>query len=104
MLRSSGDSGRIALFISQLPKLFEAYQLYGSEQKVDKLLVLHQSDGFSSAVNRGPAAMVGFLQQLEAGFGISIRDLLSVSPTAPVEARATVAPGASVKGYGAKEA
>ncbi len=78
LLRSSGDAGRIALFISQLPKLFEAYQLYGSNQKIDKLLVLHQEDGFSSAVNRGPAAMVDFLQQLEAGFGINIRDLLSV--------------------------
>ena len=83
LLRDSGDAGRIALFIAQLPRLFEAYQLYASEQKVDRLLVLNEHDGFNSAVNRGPTAMVGFLRQLEEGFGVSIRDLLATSPATP---------------------
>ncbi len=79
LLRDAGDAGRIALFVSQLPKLFEAYQLYASEQKVDQLLMLDERDGFNNAVNRGPAAMVHFLQQFQAGFGMDIRQLLTVS-------------------------
>lgn len=77
LLRDAGDAGRIALFVVQLPKLFEAYQLYASEQKVDQLLVLDERDGFNNAVNRGPAAMVHFLQQFQAGFGMDIRQLLA---------------------------
>ncbi len=80
LLRDAGDAGRIALFVSQLPKLFEAYQLYASEQKVDQLLVLDEQDGFNNAVNRGPAAMVHFLQQFQAGFGVDIRQFLAASP------------------------
>lgn len=85
LLRDAGDAGRIALFVSQLPKLFEAYQLYASEQKVDQLLVLDERDGFNSAVNRGPAAMVHFLQQFQAGFGVDIRQFLApaVGPAQP---------------------
>jgi hypothetical protein len=82
LLTKSGDAGRIALFISQLPKLFEAYELYATDQKVDNLLVLNEEDGFNAAVNRGPAAMVDFLSQLEAGFGVNVRQLLSASPNA----------------------
>jgi flotillin len=102
LLSQSGDAGRIALFIAQLPRLFEAYQLYAGEQKVDRLLVLNEKNGFNSAVNRGPVAMVDFLKQLEAGFGISIRDLL-----APSDAPASVAaqPGLPAgNGHNAKEA
>jgi flotillin len=73
----SGDTGKIALFITQLPKLFQAYQTYAKDQKVDNLLVLNEDEGFNAAVNRGPAAMVDFLQRLEDGFGISVKGLLS---------------------------
>ena len=62
LLAKTGDTGKIALFIAQLPKLFEAYQLYASDQKVENLLVLNEEDGFNAAVNRGPAALVDFLQ------------------------------------------
>ena len=44
--------------------------------KVDSLLVLNDDEGFNSAVNRGPAALVDFLNQLESGFGISIKELM----------------------------
>ena len=77
LLLEAGDAGRIALFVSQLPKLFEAYQLYAGELKVDQLLVLDERDGFNNAVNRGPAAMVHFLQQFQAGFGVDIRQFLA---------------------------
>lgn len=77
LLQRSGDTGKIALFISQLPRLFSAYQSSAAGQKVDKLLVLNEEDGFNSAVNRGPIAMVDFLKQVEAGFGIDIKALLS---------------------------
>ncbi len=77
LLAQSGDTGKVALFIAQLPKLFEAYRLYASEQKVDNLLVLNEDEGFNAAANRGPAALVDFLNRLEAGFGISVKGLLS---------------------------
>jgi flotillin len=76
ILASSGDVGRLVLFLDQLPALFDAYQEHAKRQMVDNLLVLNSDDGFNSAVNRGPAAMVDFLHQLEEGFGISIRDLM----------------------------
>ena len=82
LLRDAGDTGKIALFISQLPRLFEAYQLYASEQSVENLIVLNEDDGFNAAVNRGPAALVDFLARLEAGFGISIKQLLSSNAAA----------------------
>lgn len=80
LLKEAGDIGKVALFMSQMPTLFQAYQNSAANQRVDKLLVLNEEDGFNSAVNRGPMAMVNFLQQLEAGFGISIRELLSNAP------------------------
>lgn len=80
LLTKSGDAGRIALFISQLPKLFEAYELYASDQKVENLLVLNEAAGFNAAVNRGPAALVDFLTRLEAGFGVNVRQLLAATP------------------------
>lgn len=86
LLAQSGDAGKIALFISQLPQLFEAYQLYASEQKVDNLLVLNEDDGFTAAVNRGPAAFVDFLRQLEEGFGVSVKGLLSGAAAQPAAA------------------
>ncbi len=105
LVNGAGDAGRIAFFISQLPRLFEAYNLYASEQKVAKLLVMNEKDGFNAAVNRGPAAMVGFLKQLEEGFGVNIRDLLSVSkPTAPAATPAPALPVVPGNGHATKEA
>jgi len=82
LLQRTGDIGKIALFINQMPHLFAAYQASAKEQKVDKYLVLNEEDGFNSAVNRGPMALVGFLKQLEEGFGISIKELMT-NTTAP---------------------
>ncbi len=89
LLAKNGDTGKIALFITQLPKLFEAYQAHAATQQVENLLVLNEEDGFNAAVNRGPAAMVDFLARLEEGFGVSVKGLLSStsqadSPVAPV--------------------
>ncbi|MDQ1300562.1 MAG: flotillin, partial [Chloroflexota bacterium] len=83
LLTTTGDAGKIALFIAQLPKLFEAYQLYATDQKVENLLVLNEADGFNAAVNRGPAAFVDFLHQLDEGFGISVKGLLSGTAAQP---------------------
>lgn len=77
LLAKSGDTGRIALFLTQMPGLFKSYQEHAKDLYVDNMLVLNEEDGFNSAVNRGPAAMVDFLAQFEQGFGISVRDLLS---------------------------
>ncbi len=77
LLNSAGEIGKIALFMNQLPKLFESYQEHAKGQKVNNLLVLNEEDGFNAAVNRGPAALVDFLHQVEEGFGISVRDLMS---------------------------
>ncbi len=79
LLLSAGDIGKIALFMNQLPTLFESYSEHAKYQKVDNLLVLNEEDGFNAAVNRGPAALVDFLHQIEEGFGISVRDLMSSS-------------------------
>jgi uncharacterized membrane protein YqiK len=85
LLRDAGDSGRIALFISQLPRLFEAFRLHAADQKVENLLVLNEEEGFNAAVNRGPAAMVDFLNRLDQGFGINIRQLLSPDSSPALE-------------------
>jgi uncharacterized membrane protein YqiK len=92
LLAQAGDTGKIALFITQLPKLFEAYRIYASEQKVDNLLVLNEEDGFNAAVNRGPAAMVDFLKRLDEGFGVSVKGLLSLTPGAGPTGRTSDAP------------
>lgn len=82
LFRDAGDAGKVALFINQMPTLFEAYQKHAGDMKVDKMLVMDENDGFNNAVNRGPAAMVNFLKQMDEGFGINIRDLMTVSTNA----------------------
>lgn len=97
LLKSAGDTGKIAFFISQLPGLFKAYQEHAATQHVETLLVLNEEEGFTSAVNRGPAALVDFLNQLKEGFGVDIKQLLSGStPAAPalVQPAAGAQPGA----------
>ena len=77
LLKAHGDLGKMVLFYNQLPALFEAYNRNAQSQSVDQLLVLNEEEGFTSAVNRGPAAMVDFIQQFEAGFGVNIRELMT---------------------------
>jgi flotillin len=77
LLASAGDVGKIALFITELPHLFEAYHKHAEALKVDQLLVMNAEDGFNSAVNRGPEAFVDFIKCFEEGFGISIKDLMT---------------------------
>jgi len=48
---------------------------------VDNLVVLNEAEGFNSAVNRGPAALVDFLNCFEQGFGISIKKLMTRAGT-----------------------
>ena len=77
LLKNSGDTGKIALFITQLPHLFEAYRTHAKSLKVDNLVVLNEQDGFNSAVNRGPAAFVDFLKCFEQGLGVSVKELIT---------------------------
>ena len=95
LLKNTEDTGKIALFITQLPHLFDSYRTHAESLKVDNLLVLNEEDGFNSAVNRGPAAFVDFLKYFEQGFGISIKDLLTRRQTessVATEGVATTAP------------
>ncbi|MEZ4709612.1 MAG: SPFH domain-containing protein [Caldilineaceae bacterium] len=105
LLNKSGDIGKLALFVNQMPMLFKAYQEHAKNQRVNELLVLNEEDGFNSAVNRGPAALVNFLHQLEEGFGISIKQFMGGSNAVLVansqgqngQATATKAPSAQKK-------
>lgn len=76
MLRDHGDIGRLVLFMTKLPALFETYEAHAQMKNVDELLILNEADGFNKAVNRGPAALVDFMRQMEQGFGIDVRQLL----------------------------
>ncbi|MBW7881933.1 MAG: hypothetical protein H3C34_04725 [Caldilineaceae bacterium] len=82
LLKRHGDVGQLVLFLDQLPTLFETYQRHAQSQIVDELLVLNEDEGFNRAVNRGPAAMVDFLHQLETGFGINVRQLMAATNSA----------------------
>ncbi len=77
LLKDAEDTGKIALFITQLPHLFEAYRTHAKSLKVDNLVVLNEQDGFNSAVNRGPAAFVDFLKCFEQALGISVKELIT---------------------------
>ena len=81
LLKNTGDTGKIALFITQLPHLFDAYRTHAQSLKVDNLLVLNEQDGFNRAVNRGPAAFVDFLRCFEQGLGISVKELITRKQT-----------------------
>ena len=54
LLSQAGDIGKVALFFTKLPTLFDSYTENAKELKVDNLLVLNEKEGFNSAVNRGP--------------------------------------------------
>jgi uncharacterized membrane protein YqiK len=86
LVAQAGDLGKIALFVQQhLAHLFDAYQQHAKGLEVDNLLILDDQRGFSGVVNRGPEALVDFLRHFEAGFGIRIRDLLTISTSATEE-------------------
>ena len=95
LLKDTGDTGKIALFITQLPHLFDAYRTHAKSLKVDNLLVLNEEDGFNSAVNRGPAAFVDFLKCFEQGFGISVKHLITqkAAENPPTTESATIQEG-----------
>lgn len=81
MLADAGDVGRIALFTQQqLAGLFAAYSEQAKHLELDNVVVMDDETGINGIVNRGPEAFVDFLRQLEEGFGISVRDLLTATP------------------------
>ena len=79
LLSKTGDVGKIALFMSQLPHLFSAFQEHTKGLTVDSLLVMGEDSGFNEAVNRGPRALVDFLRYFQAAFGINVRDFLTAA-------------------------
>ena len=93
ILAEAGDYGKIALFMAQLPHLFTAFEKHGRQLKVDNLLVTNEADGFNEAVNRGPRALVDFVERFEQAFGVSIKSYLT--PSADNESGAAAA---TVKG------
>jgi hypothetical protein len=83
LVAQAGDLGKIALFVQQqLAHLFTAYQEHARHIGVDTLLIMDDKRGLNGVVNRGPEALVDFLHHFEAGFGICVRDLLTVSTPA----------------------
>jgi flotillin len=83
LVAQAGDLGKIALFVQQqLAHLFTAYQEHARHIGVDTLLIMDDKRGLNGVVNRGPEALVDFLRHFEAGFGICVRDLLTVSTPA----------------------
>lgn len=80
LLKEHGDIGKLVLFLTQLPALFETYEQHAQDKQVNDLLVLSEEDGFNQAVNRGPAALVDFMRQLERAFGVDIRQLMGSQP------------------------
>ena len=79
ILAEAGDYGKIALFMAQLPHLFTAFEKHGRQLKVDNLLITNEADGFNEAVNRGPRALVDFVERFEQAFGVSIKSYLTPS-------------------------
>ena len=77
LVANAGDAGKIALFVQQqLPTLFAAYERHARELKVDNVVIMDDERGMNGLLNRGPDAFVDFLQRFEAGFGISVKELL----------------------------
>ena len=77
LVANAGDAGKIALFVQQqLPTLFAAYEKHARGLKVDNVVIMDDERGMNGLLNRGPDAFVDFLQRFEAGFGISVKELL----------------------------
>jgi flotillin len=84
LLKEHGDLGKLVLFLTQLPAMFESYEAHSKNKQVNDLLVLSSDDGFNRAVNRGPAALVDFMRQLESAFGIDVRQLMGGQAAQPL--------------------
>ena len=78
LLAESGDYGKIALFMAQLPHLFRSFREHAEGLTVDSLLVMGEEGAFDEAVNRGPRALVDFLYHFQEAFGINVREFLTV--------------------------
>lgn len=80
LISQNGDAAKIAIFVQQhLDKLFQSYQENVKGMSVDNLVIMDAEKGFNGVVNRGPEALANFLQHFETSFGISVRDLMSLS-------------------------
>ena len=80
MLQESGQTGKLVLFFQQqLPHLFDAFRKYAAGLNVDSLVMMGEEEGFSGAVNRGPAAFGDFLAHFTSSLGVDIRDFVSSS-------------------------
>ena len=86
MVAHAGNAGKTALFVQQqLPTLFAAYERHAREMKVDNVVIMDDARGMNGLLNRGPDAFVDFLERFEAGFGISVKDLLGQRDAAAEE-------------------
>ncbi|MGB0750903.1 MAG: SPFH domain-containing protein [Gammaproteobacteria bacterium] len=84
LVSQAGDNGKVVLFVQQrLAQLFEVYQEHAKNIGIDSVVVMDDERGIKGVVNRGPESFVDFLNQLEDGFGISVKDLLSVPEAQP---------------------
>jgi len=77
ILAEAGDTGKIALFMAQLPHLFRSFKEHAAGLSVDSLLVMGEEGGFNDAVNRGPKALVDFLGHFQEAFGVNVREFFS---------------------------
>lgn len=73
--RFGADAASLMFMQQKLPALFEAYRQAAKGSSVDELVVMGQDQGFSDAVNRGPAAFADFLDTFRRAFGIDVRSL-----------------------------
>jgi len=78
ILAESGDTGKIVLFMAQLPHLFRSFKEHAAGLSVDRLLVMGEEGGFNDAVNRGPKALVDFLGHFQEAFGVNVRDFFTI--------------------------
>lgn len=86
LVAQSGDAGRIAFFVQQhLPELFNAYQEYAAQVRLDTIVAMDDQDGLDQVINRGPRGMAKFLEHFQQSFGIDVRRLLSTNPSTPAK-------------------
>jgi flotillin len=89
MLAEAGPVGKAVLFIQQqLPNLFESFREHATGQDVDSLVVMDDKKGLGGAVNRGPGALVDFLQFFNEALGVDVRSFVSPGDSRPAEEEA----------------
>lgn len=78
-LLARSPSGALVVFLQQqLPDLAKAFLAGAQQQSVDQMVLLEDPDGFNKAVNRGPAAFVDYLRQIQDAYGVDIRSFFEV--------------------------